>query len=241
MRSISIIFRRELHAYLTSPLGYIIVAAALLTTGILFQWQGLGGGAQLSADVLSQFFYVASGVTMCAAILLAMRLLAEERQEGTLVLLSTSPARDVEIVLGKFLSAFVFLAGMLALTIYMPLLIMVNGKVSMGQIAAGYLGLFLLGGAVLSIGLFASSLARMQIVALLVGALLTAIMVLIYHLAAVVDAPLDSVFEQLGLYHLHFRGFMTGVIELKDVVYYLAITYLFLLLSTKTLEAKRWQ
>ena len=241
MRSISIIFRRELAAYLTSPLGYIIVAAALLTTGILFQWQGLGSGPQLSADVLAQFFYVASGVTMCSAILLAMRLFAEERQEGTLVLLSTSPARDFEIVLGKFLSAFAFLAGMLALTLYMPLLILVNGKVSMAQIAAGYLGLFLLGGAVLAIGLFASALARLQIVALLVGALVTAIMVLIYHLAQVVDPPLVGLFEQLGLYHLHFRGFMTGVIELRDVVYYLAITYFFLLVSTKTLEAKRWQ
>lgn len=241
MRSISIIFRRELGAYLTSPLGYIIVASALVTTGILFQWQGLGGGEKLSADVLAQFFYVASGVTMCAAVLLSMRLFAEERQEGTIVLLTTSPARDVEIVLGKFLSAFVFLAGMLALTIYMPLLILVHGKVSLAQIAVGYLGLFLLGGAVLSIGLFASALARLQIVALLVGALATAVLVLIYHLAQVVDPPLASVFEKVSLYHLHFRGFMAGVLELADVVYYLAVIYVFLLLSTKTLEAKRWQ
>ncbi len=241
MRPLSIIFRRELGAYLSSPLGYIIAAAALLTTGILFQWEGLGGEPKLSSDVLTQFFYVASGVTMCAAILLSMRLVAEERQEGTLVLLSTSPASDLAIVLGKFLSAFALLAGMLALTLYMPLLIFVNGKVAVAEIAAGYLGLFLLGGAVLAIGLFASALARLQIVALLVGGLITAVLVLIYHLAGIVDPPLSTVFEKLALYHLHFHGFMTGLIELESVVYYAAVIYFFLLLATKTLEAKRWQ
>ncbi len=95
-----------------------------------------------------------------------MRLLAEERQTGTLVLLTSSPIQDWEIVLGKFLSAFIFLALItLACTVYMPLLIFVNGKISVGHLAAGYLGLLLLGSATLAIGTFGSAIARTQVLA----------------------------------------------------------------------------
>ena len=105
----------------------------------LLQW-GLAE-KQLSAQVLSQFFYGASGTTMIAGIVLAMRLLAEERQTGTITLLNTSPIKDSEIVVGKFVSAFAVLAVMTPFTLYMPLLIFVNGKVSVGHIIVGYGGL----------------------------------------------------------------------------------------------------
>src|SRR5213076_2323755 len=102
---------------------------------------------------------------MIAAVALSVRLLAEERQQGTMVLLHTSPVRDAEIVAGKFLSAFVFLAAITLASVYMPLLILVHGKIAFAQVAVGYLGLLLLGAAALSIGLFASSLTRHQLVA----------------------------------------------------------------------------
>ena len=126
---------------------------------------------------------------MIAAIALSIRLVAEERQSNSMVLLNTSPVRDVEIVLGKFLAAFVFLAGMLLLSVYMPLLIKVHGKVTLSQIAVGYLGLFLLGSASLAIGLFASAVARHQLVAAVVGAALMAVMVLLYPLAQRLESP----------------------------------------------------
>src|SRR5438132_9963571 len=141
MRAISIIFKRELGAYLRSPIGWVVAALLLLVDGILFQSQALTG-EQLSADVLRRFFWSTSGVTMIAAVALSIRLIAEERQQHSMVLLNTSPVRDTEIVFGKFLAAFVFLAGMLLLSVYMPLLIKVNGKVNLSQIAVGYLGLF---------------------------------------------------------------------------------------------------
>src|SRR5215470_3117014 len=100
-----IIARRELFAYLRSPLGAIVVAGALMIDGIYFYWQGLTQKL-VSAEVLQQFFYGASGGTMAAALFLAMRLFAEERQTGTITLLNTSPIKDWEIVLGKFISAF---------------------------------------------------------------------------------------------------------------------------------------
>ena len=141
-----LIARRELSAYRRSPLGAIVIAGALLIDGIYFYWKGLAEKL-VSAQVLSEFFYGASGTTMIAGIVLAMRLLAEERQTGTLTLLNTSPVKDSEIVLGKFVSAFGVLALMTAFTVYMPLLIFVNGKVSVGHIVVGYAGLLLLGAA----------------------------------------------------------------------------------------------
>ena len=140
--------------------GYIIVAAVLVVDGILFNALALGGPRSARREVLAQFFYFSSGTTMIASVFLSMRLLAEEKQTGTLVLLTSSPVQDWEIVLGKFLSAWAFLAIMTLLTAFMPALIMVNGKISFGHVVAGYLGLLLLGGATLAIGTFGSALAR---------------------------------------------------------------------------------
>jgi ABC-2 type transport system permease protein len=242
VRAISIIFRRELAAYLRSPVGYVIAALLLLVCGILFQAKALGTGKLLSAVVLQRFFEFSSGTTVVMAIALSIRLIAEERQTHTMILLNTSPVRDAEVIIGKFLAAFVFLSGIVLLSLYMPLLIQVNGKITTSQVVVGYLGLFLIGSASLAIGIFASSLARHQLVAAAVGSALAGIMYLLYELAKKLPAPLSEVLKDLGLWHVHFQtSFMQGVFSLKDVVYYLAVTYFFLLLSIKTMEAKRWQ
>jgi ABC-2 type transport system permease protein len=241
VRATKIIFLRELSAYVRSPVGWIVAALVLLLDGILFQGMALGAGRKLSAEVLRQFFYFSSGTTMIAAVALSIRLLAEERQQGTMVLLNTSPIRDVEIVAGKFLSAFVFLAGITLLTAYMPLLILVRGKISFAQVAVGYVGLLLLGSAALAIGLFASALTRHQLVAASVGGAMVGAMVLLYYLAQVLDPPLKTVVASLDLFAHHFTPFMSGILHLKDVVFYLSVTYFFLLLAVKTMEAKRWQ
>ncbi len=235
-----LIARRELTAYLRSPLGASVIAGALLIDGIWFYWKGLTEKL-LSAQVLSEFFYGASGTTMIAGIILAMRLLAEERQTGTITLLNTSPIKDGEIVVGKFVSAFAVLGLMTLLTIYMPLLIFVNGKVSVGHILVGYAGLLLLGAASLSIGLFASALARSQVVAAITGALILAPLVLLWAVAKAVDPPLNEFLSALAIHHENFRPFMNGILDLGPVVYYLAVTYFFLLAATKTLEARRWR
>lgn len=242
MNAIAVISRRELDAYLRSPLGYVVAAIVLLLDGLLFYAEALGpaAGERLSADVLSRFFFNTSGLVAIAAVALSIRLVSEERQTGTMVLLNTSPVRDREIVLGKFLAAFGFLALITLATLYMPLLILVNGRVSWGHVGVGYLGVLLLGGAVLSVGLFASSLTRHQLVAAVAGAALTGAMFLFWPLSMVVDPPFSRVFAALGIHGRHFTGFQLGVLHLRDVVYYLSVTYFFLLLSTRTLEARRW-
>ena len=243
MRAIAVILQRELGAYLKAPLGYVVAAVVLLLAGLLFYAEALGpaAGARLSADVLARFFFNASGLVAIAAIVLSIRLLTEERQTGSIVLLHTAPVYDRDIVLGKFLAAFVFLAGITLATLYLPLLVLVNGKVSWGHVAVGYSGVLLLGAAVLAIGLFASALTRTTLAAAVTGGAVTGAMFLFWALALVVGPPLGDVFAGLAIHGRHFSGFQIGVLHLRDAVYYLAVTYFFLLLATKALEARRWQ
>lgn len=241
MRAISIIYRRELGAYLRSPFAWVIAALVLLIDGLFVQGGALTG-EMLSAQVLEKFFYYASGIPLFGGVLLSFRLLSEERQNHSMVLLNTSPVRDSDIVLGKFFAALTFLAILLLLSFYMPLLIKINGKITGAQVLVGYLGLFLLGAATLAIGLFGSALTRQQLVAAVVSAAMVVLIVFIFLLANKVDPPLKDVLNDIGLWWIHYQyGFMKGVLNLKDVVYYVATTYFFLLLSIKTLEAKRWQ
>jgi ABC-2 type transport system permease protein len=239
MRSL-LIARREMYAYMRSPLGAAVTAGVLLIDGLYFYWFGLRQ-AKLSADALGEFFYGASGMTMIAAIILAMRLLAEERQTGTFTLLNTSPVRDVEIVFGKFLAAFGMMALMTALTVYMPFIVKVHGKISAGHILVGYVGLLLLGAAALAVGIFASALARSQVVAAIIGAALMGVFILQWVVARAVEPPLNEFFASIALHHDNFRPFMQGILDFKRVIFYIAVTYFFLLAATKVLEARRWR
>ena len=241
MRAISIIYKRELASYVKSAIGWVIIAVLLFVNGILFQAFALRG-EQLSAVVLERYLNFSSMFAGTAGILLSFRLIAEERQNHSMILLNTSPVRDHQIVLGKFLAALTFFAIFLVLSLYMPLLIKVNGKISAAQILVGYLGLFLLGALGLAIGIFASSLTRYQLLALLIGAALMVIIGNVYQLATRLDPPVRTVLEQLDSWWVRFQGgFMRGIFNLKDVVFYVAMIYFFLLLAVKTLEAKRWQ
>lgn len=240
MSAAFLIAKRELASYFRSRLGAAIIAGALVADGLYFYWSGLSE-RKLSAEVLQSFFYGASGTTMIAALLLAMRLVAEERQLGTMTLLNTAPVRDRDVVLGKYLSALAMLALLTALTAYMPALIFVNGKVSGGHIAVGYFGLLLLGSATVALGLFGSALARSQVMALVIGAVLLVPLVLMWGLARASDPPLNALLARLAIHHDNFRPFMQGVLQLDRALYYVVVTGFFLLASTKVLEARRWR
>lgn len=241
MRSVLLIARRELGAYLRTWTGYVIIAVVLALDGLLFNAFALGSGTRRSSEVISAFFYFSSGVTIAAAAFISMRLLAEERQTGTLALLYSSPVRDIEIVLGKYLSALAFLAIMTALTVFMPLLVLVNGKISAGHLAAGYLGLLLLGAASLAVGTFGSAVARNQVLAvILTGVMLVALLVC-WLLAGVTERPLNDVFQALALHNLHFTPFRSGIVHVRDVVYYLVVTWVALFAATRVVEARRWR
>ena len=239
MRNIVLLARRELGAYLKSPMGYVIVAIVLFMQGLFFNTMVLGGSPKFSAEVLQQYFAFAVFFSAVAAIILSMRLLAEEKQLGTLTLLLTSPIKDHEIVLGKFISALIFFSGMMVLTLYMPALIFVNGKVSVGHILGGYLGLILLGMSTLAIGLFASAIAPNQLVALVAGVAITAGFWVLYWGTRVMDPPVKEVVAFLSPWkHLAWQN---GILHSRDIFYFVAVTYFFLLLTTHVLQARRWR
>src|SRR5690606_13821017 len=120
MRATSIIFRREMASYFRSPVGYLFAAIALFANGIWFQSIALGENApKMSADILARFFFTSSLVTMVRGLALSFLAIAIERsQQNTIVLLNTSPVRDLEIILGKFFAAFVFLLVIVLVTLY---------------------------------------------------------------------------------------------------------------------------
>ena len=240
MRTVLLIARRELAAYLRTMSGYLIIAGVLFVDGLLFNGIAMQGSGKKSSEVLGDFFYCSSGSTMFAAVLLSMRLLAEERSSGTLALLYSSPVRDGEIVLGKFLSALTFLALFLATTLYMPALVMGFGKVSLGHICAGYLGLFLLGSATLAVGTFGSALTKSQVLAAILSGCMVVSLIITWMLARVTDRPLSEIFSALAIYG-HFKPFEQGLVHLRHVAYFLAVTYFALFSATRVLEARRWR
>jgi ABC-2 type transport system permease protein len=236
-----LVARRDLGAYLNGYGGYLIIAAMLFILGVLFQALALEGGAKYSHEVLEQFFYNAGGVVNIAAILLTMRSLAEERAQGTDVLLATSTASETQVVVGKYLAAMGVLALMLALSVYMPLLIFVNGKVSLAHLGVGYLGLMVMASATASIGLATSAMFRSQVAAGIVAGVILATLIVLWMLSENVAAPLDDVLAYAAYWDKHFEPFKDGQLHLRDVVYYGSITFLGLLGATKVLEGRRWQ
>jgi ABC-2 type transport system permease protein len=236
-----LIARRELGGYFRSMTGYVIAGLVLLIDGLLFNAFVLSAGEMYSAEVLANFFYISFGTTVIASVFISMRLVAEERQTGTLPLLTSSPVHDWEIILGKFLSALAFLAIVTIATIYIPGLIFVNGKVSLGHLAAGYLGLLLAGSATLAIGVFGSALARTQVLASIISGVIIVAVLIAHLLSRVTDRPLKDMFMALALYARHFPPFQIGAIHLRDVVYYLVVTYVALFAAVRVMEARRWK
>lgn len=236
-----LIARRELAAYWKSTAGYVIAAALLLIDGLLFHAFALSGKA-LSSQVVENFFYFSFGTTAIAAVLLTMRLIAQERHDETIVLLYTAPISDWDIALGKWLSAFSFLAVMkIGLSLYLPLMVVVNGSLSWGHLAAGYLGLLLSGAAMTAIGTFASATTRSQLVAAVLGGVLVGALVLMWMLSKIADAPFDSVFAYLAMFDKHFTSsFRKGAIHSKDVAFFLSLTFFALLGTRAVLGARRW-
>ena len=243
MSKVFLIAGRELRAFMRSPLGYLLPSLALLVDGILFVALAVGeaGTKRFSAQVLQQFFYGLSGVTIVASLILAFRPIAHEDEHATMVLLRTAPITDRQIVLGKYLSVMLIMIVVTALSVYMPALIFVRGRVSLGHIAVGYVGIVCLASAVAAIGTFSSALGKTQVVALIIAAVIVLAMLLMWQVARVSDPPVKDFANGLALHHKRQFDFMDGVLRLENVAYYLSVTLFFMVGAQKTLEARRWR
>lgn len=157
---------------------------------------------------------------------------------GTLELLLTNPVRDIEVVLGKYLASLVTLLVMLALTFYYPLLLFWFGDPDLGPLLTGYLGMFLLGAAMMAVGLLASSLTANQIVAAVLGLGLLILMWVVGSLG--MTSAVGKVLDYLSLTG-HFSDFTWGVIDTKSVIYYISVAAVFVFLTARSLEMRRWR
>ncbi len=239
MNAIILIAKKELSSFLNTSWGISIFAIILLLDGLLFNAFALGSAPRYSADVLEDFFYFSSGTTMIAGVLITMRSLAEERQEGTDTLLLTAPISDTQIIFGKFFGSLSFLLILTLCTLYMPLLIQINGKVSWGQIFAGYIGLSCLGASTVAIGTFGSTISKNQLFSAIASASILVLLLLGWLLGKISSPPFDTIFSYLAFFDKHFQPFMSGKVNSEALVFYLSITLTFIILSIRVVETRR--
>lgn len=236
MRNILTIGRRELGAYFNSPVAYIVIPAYLLVSGYLFFSQVfLVGEASLrdffgTAPLLFIFFFPA----------VTMRLLAEEKRTKTIELLITMPVTDWQVIIGKFLGALGVLLMMLLLTVAYAVTLSTMGKLDWGATVAGYLGLVLLGASYIAIGLMASSWTRHQVAASLITVAITFALYIGGKLLPILPKALAPIVEYLSL-DSHFSNIARGVLDTRDLIYYLSLIGVCLFMATQSLDSRRWR
>ncbi len=228
---------KESKSYFSTPTAYIVGAMFLVLTGIFFVFDISRPFADAS---VRSFINWAAFFVVFLSPLLSMRLLAEEQKMGTLELLLTSPVRDWEVVAGKYIASFLILVATIALTVYYVLLLYFFGNPDSGPVLSSYLGLFLYGAAALSIGLLASSLSSNQIVAAVVGMAVLLTLSNVDRVASLVEGVTADVLNGVSM-NAHFLDFTRGIIDTSHVIYYLSLTAVFLFLTVRSLETRRWR
>lgn len=241
MRGTWIIFRREVGQYFTSPIAYLLAAAFLLLTGLLFNNDLTVSATTKPASPV----VVPTNLTFALiffAPLLTMRLLAEESREGTLELLLTAPVSDTSIVLGKFLSAWFYYSLLLALTLIYQVILVSITQPDLGQGLGGYLGIWLYGGMALAVGLLFSAVTENQVVA---ASLATAALLSLWlgGLAGQIVANLDLaniIFQLTPQGHFN-ASFAYGLLRAEDVAYYAGLMVIMLFITIRVVESHRWR
>ena len=239
MRETLALYRKEMRAYLVSPIPYLLAAVvALYTTWYVLEQRYFLVYAQANLDSLFDSF--ATGLmVLCPA--LAMRLWAEEVRGGTLETLMTYPAKARHLVLGKWLAALTVLAGCLAATLGVPITAAVLGDVDSGAVIGGYVGALLMGGAFLAMGMWISALTRNQIVAFVLGLLACMILVFLEEiLNASAGGGLNDVLAAIST-TAHFRSIGRGVADLRDLFYFASFIGFFLYLNAETVHNRRYR
>lgn len=252
------IFKRELKAYFTSPIAYVVTTLFLGITGLFFSIF-LSQFVRMSMQFpmyqsrypnipppnINQMLFAGllgniSVVLLFLIPFVTMRLFAEEKRSGTAELLFSYPVKDSEVVLGKFLASGCLFLMMLALTLIMPLLVEVYGKLSWSVLLSGYLGLFLAGMTYIALGLFYSSLTENQIVAAALSLVTLLALWVIKFFQGTVGETLGSFLSYISLIS-HQDNFIKGIIDTGDVLYYLCFIFLGLFLTLRSLESRRWR
>lgn len=254
MKNVWIICRKEIKSYFASPIAYGLMAFFAVIAGYFFyvmtavfvqrsfegQMMGRGMPMDVNEWVVRNFLSNVSVIGLFMIPMITMRLFAEEKRSGTIELLATSPVRDFEIILGKWLASMLLYLSILGIAALNLAVLFMYGKPDWKPIVTGFLGLLLQGGCLLAIGTFISTTTRNQIVA---GTATFAACLLLWVLdwvSAYETAGWAKVIGYLSVL-THFEPFAKGVIDTKDVVFYISMIFLGLFLTARSLESLRWR
>jgi ABC-2 type transport system permease protein len=249
-----IICRKELRSYFASPIAYGLMAFFALISGYFFyvataifvdrsfQSMMMGRGMPMDVNewVIRPVLMNISVIGLFLIPMITMRLFAEEKRSGTMELLATSPIRDLEIICGKWFAALILYACILGISALNIAVLFAYGKPDWRPILTGYLGLLLQGGCLLAIGSFISNCTRNQIVA---GTATFAVCLLLWvfdWVSSYETAAWAKVMSYLSVV-THFEPFAKGVIDTKDVIFYLSMIFFGLFLTSRSMESLRWR
>jgi ABC-2 type transport system permease protein len=221
MQQATHIFNKEIRAYFVSPIGYIVISVFLLTIGWFF-FLGFFLNNQAS---LRHFFTLLPLIFSFVIPAITMRLVAEELNVGSYEILLTLPVTFVDVVLGKFMAAAAFVAAMLLPTLAYPITVSFLGDLDWGPVLGGYIGAIMLAASFSAIGLFASSLTRNQIIAFIIGAAICFSLTMIDWVLFFLPPSLLAFMQYLGAY-FRFQNIAKGVIDSRDILYFLSVTFL---------------
>ncbi|MGB3052434.1 MAG: ABC transporter permease [Polyangiales bacterium] len=235
MRSVLTIAGRQFRSYFNGPVAYIVICIILLTLGFFF-WKTFFLFGRASAREMFRWLGLILVFSLPA---LTMGLLAEEKRTGTIELLITMPVTEAQVIVGKFLGVFGLYAVLLSLTISYPLSVSTLGDLDWGPVWSGYLGLLLQGSAVLAIGLMASSWTSNQLIALFVALTLSVFFWVLDKFLALLPTNAASTLEWLS-FDYHFQSMARGVVDLRDVLFFVSVVVFALAVAFRALESRRW-
>ena len=233
MRQIKNIFIKEIRSYFVSPIAYIVISVFLLVTG----WFFFVTFFLFDQADLRNFFVLLPLIFSFVVPAITMRLFSEELNMGSYEILLTLPVTYRDVILGKFLASVAFIAAMLIPTLSYPITVSFIGQIDWGPVAGGYIGSILLGAAFSAIGLFASSLTRNQIIAFIIGLVICFALTLIDKMLFFLPQSLLGIFQYLGA-DFHFQNISKGIIDSRDIIYFLSVSFVGLYGTHLALEGK---
>jgi ABC-2 type transport system permease protein len=252
MSHVLLICRKELKSYFASPIAYLLMAFFGLIFGFgfytatrdfarySFQAQMQGAPMNVNDQIIRPLLGFASTVALFLIPMITMRLFAEEKKTGTIELLLTSPVRDSAIILGKWLGALLLYGCVLVMSVLNVAMLFAWGKPDLKPVLVAYLGLLLQGGCLLAIGAFISTLTKNQIIAGGVTFFVCLLLWLLSWATAFDNSASVQVINYLSIV-THFENFAKGVLDLKDVVFYLSMIFFALFITARSMESQRWR
>ncbi len=236
MSQILILARKELKSYFDSPVAYVVITLFLLIAG----WQFTTSLFLANTADLRQLFGIIRFILLFFIPAVSMRLLSEEKRVGTIELLLTMPLKEWQLVMGKFLAAYALIAITLILTGIHYITIASVGNPDFGATMGGYLGLILMVGVYLAIGIFTSSLTQNQIIAFILAFVIIFVFYILDKVVFFMPHFIANLLELLSTDY-HFGNLARGVIDSRDIIYYLSMMFFFLFLTSQVLESRKWK